>query len=58
VVWPWKSPLSLDGTPMPVLPQRYAEVAGDPHLLACAALMLLGFAIVWLLESRWGGPER
>lgn len=58
VVWPWKLPSQAPGTALPVLPQRYAEAVADPHLLACVGLMLLGFAMVWLLESRWGGPER
>ena len=32
--------------------------AGEPRLAACLVLMILGFAAVWLLENRWGGPER
>ena len=43
---------------VPVLPTHYADVVGDPRLAACIVLMILGFAAVWLLENRWGGPER
>lgn len=58
VVWPWKLPRDIAGDMLaPVLPASYASV-GDPQIPACVLLMALGFAAVWLLENRWGGPER
>ncbi|WOJ95391.1 DUF368 domain-containing protein [Congregibacter brevis] len=58
VVWPWKAPGSDTGATVPVSPHYYSTQFGDNQLLFCLALMLLGFLAVWLLESRWGGPER
>ncbi|MDJ0878261.1 MAG: DUF368 domain-containing protein [Halieaceae bacterium] len=60
VVWPWKRTLSWvegrDGEPRaaqqwPVLPGDYA---GDPLLLLCVGLALLGLALVLMLDLRWG----
>lgn len=58
VVWPWKVPGSDAGATVPVSPNYYSAQFGENQLLLCLALMLLGFLAVWLLESRWGGPER
>jgi putative membrane protein len=59
VVWPWKLPRQVgEELLMPVLPAAYAAAAGDPRIVTCVLLMALGFAAVWLLENRWGGPER
>lgn len=63
VVWPWKRPLSWvmgsDGEPrpvqeIPVSPGAFAELGGEPYLLACSALMVTGFLLVWWVERRWG----
>jgi putative membrane protein len=68
VVWPWKQVLAwVEGRhgdlkpvqQVPVLPADYLELTGqDPQVMLCVALMLLGFAIVWLVDSRWGGTQR
>lgn len=59
VVWPWKLPGAADPALLrPVLPQSFTAAGGDALLLPCAMLMALGLAAVWLLETRWGGPER
>jgi putative membrane protein len=60
VVWPWKLPRSADPDALsaPVSPSLYAVQAGDAQLLACLLLGACGLAAVWLLENRWGGPER
>ncbi|MCR9184384.1 MAG: DUF368 domain-containing protein [Halieaceae bacterium] len=61
VVWPWKHPLDWvlgsDGVPrpaqqVPVLPWNFAN---EPWLVMCLLLMVAGFAVVWLIERRWGG---
>ena len=61
VVWPWKHPLDWvlgsDGVPrpaqqVPVLPWNFAN---EPWLATCLVLMIVGFALVWLIERRWGG---
>lgn len=59
VVWPWKLPGAADPALLrPVLPQSFVAAGGDALLMPCAVLMALGLAAVWLLETRWGGPER
>jgi hypothetical protein len=60
VVWPWKLPRSADPDALsaPVSPSLYAVQAGDAQFLACLLLGACGLAAVWLLENRWGGPER
>ena len=64
VVWPWKRVLQWipgrDGElkvaqQQPVLPADFQVYTGqDPQLLACLALMVIGFVIVWLVNARWG----
>ncbi|MEM6543762.1 MAG: DUF368 domain-containing protein [Pseudomonadota bacterium] len=62
IVWPWKieqaSEAAGSSRSVPVTPIRYAQEVADSQLLACAALALLGFFLVWLIETRWGdsGP--
>ncbi|MDO8861246.1 DUF368 domain-containing protein [Haliea sp. E1-2-M8] len=60
VVWPWKHALDWvlgsDGElrpaqQVPVLPWNFA---GEPLLSICVALMVVGFALVWLVDRRWG----
>jgi putative membrane protein len=58
VIWPWKLNAVDEVPARPVLPASYAEQFGDSALLLCVALVTAGFFAVWLLESRWGGPER
>lgn len=59
VVWPWKLPAAVGSELMrPALPGAYAKAVAEPQILGCAALMVLGLLVVWLLESRWGGAER
>ncbi len=58
VVWPWKLN-AIDEVPaQPVWPSDYVLAVGDSRIALCAFLVAVGFALVWLLESRWGGPER
>ncbi|MEE4278943.1 MAG: DUF368 domain-containing protein [Halieaceae bacterium] len=58
VIWPWKLNAIDEAPARPVWPANYAEQLGDPQLLPCLLLAVAGFFAVWLLESRWGGPER
>ena len=64
VVWPWKHVLAwVDGShgqlkpaqQVPVTPAEFQVYTGqEPQLWFCVALMILGFAIVWLVHARWG----
>ena len=64
IVWPWKQVLDwVQGShgqlkpaqQVPVSPAEYAALTGqDPVVWLCIALMLLGFAVVWLLDYHWG----
>lgn len=64
VVWPWKRVLDwIEGShgqlkpaqQVPVLPTEYFALTGqDPQVWFCVALMVAGFAAVWLLDTRWG----
>lgn len=64
VVWPWKRVLDwVEGShgqlkpaqQLPVTPADFQVYSGqDPQWVACLALMLLGFAIVWWVHARWG----
>lgn len=58
VVWPWKLASAQTGRFLPVLPADYAVALGDSRLPFCLGLMAVGFAMVFLLETRWGGLER
>lgn len=63
VVWPWKHVLSFiersDGTlkpvqQVPVTPAQFTLHTGEPAQLAlCVALMVVGFALVWIIQTRW-----
>jgi putative membrane protein len=64
VVWPWKRVLDwIEGShgqlkpaqQVPVSPTEYFVLTGqDPLVWYCIALMVLGFAAVWLINTRWG----
>lgn len=64
VVWPWKRVLDWvvdrhgalkPAQQLPVSPAEYHTVSGvDPQLALCVALMVTGFVLVWVVESRWG----
>ena len=64
VVWPWKRVLSWvedsHGQPrpvqqVPVAPTDFQAYSGqEPQLMACLALMAIGFAFVWWVHARWG----
>ncbi|PIE37353.1 MAG: DUF368 domain-containing protein [Gammaproteobacteria bacterium] len=63
VVWPWKEVLQWTtdrhGEPkvaqqIPVLPERFAELGGQPQLWLCLGLAVIGAVLVWQLESRYG----
>jgi putative membrane protein len=64
IVWPWKQ--VLDWVPgshgqlkpaqqVPVSPAEFLSLTGqDPTVPLCIALMVLGFALVWLIDYSWG----
>jgi putative membrane protein len=64
VVWPWKRVLVwVEGShgqlkpaqQVPVAPTDFQLYSGqEPQLAVCLALMVLGFAVVWWVHSRWG----
>jgi putative membrane protein len=64
VVWPWKRVLEwIEGShgqlkpaqQVPVSPTEYFVLTGqDPQVWYCIALMVVGFAAVWLINTRWG----
>jgi putative membrane protein len=64
VVWPWKRVLDWvagsDGElrpaqQIPVSPAEFLTATGqDPRVWLCVGLMVTGFAIVWLIGTRWG----
>lgn len=60
VVWPWKHALDWvlgsDGDLRPVqqVPVWPWNFAAEPMLLTCLVLMFIGFALVWLIDRRWG----
>lgn len=64
VVWPWKQVLSwVEGRhgelkavqQLPVSPTQFEVYTGqDPQVAVCCALAIAGFAIVWLVDRRWG----
>jgi putative membrane protein len=67
IVWPWKRVLAwVEGShgqlkpsqQVPVSPAEFASLTGqDPLLWWCLALMILGFALVWLIDSSWGNKD-
>ncbi|MEO0436215.1 MAG: DUF368 domain-containing protein [Pseudomonadota bacterium] len=61
IVWPWKveevSEALASSRSLPVTPVRYAQEVADSQMAACIALAFVGFFLVWLLETRWGGSE-
>ncbi len=66
VVWPWKRVLAwVEGShgqlkpaqQLPVFPADYQAFSGqEPQVALCLALMLVGFVLVWFVDSRWGEP--
>ena len=64
IVWPWKKVLDwVEGShgqlkpaqQLPVSPGEFLVASGqDPRVWLCVALMVTGFAIVWLIDARWG----
>ena len=64
VVWPWKKVLDwVEGSDghlkpaqqLPVSPTEFLVSTGqDPQVWLCVALMVVGFAVVWLIDARWG----
>ena len=68
IVWPWKRVLGwVEGShgqlkpsrQMPVSPAEFSSLTGqDPMLWWCLALMVLGFVLVWLIDSSWGIGDR
>lgn len=64
VVWPWKRVLDwIEGShgqlkpaqQVPVSPAEYFALTGqDPQVWYCVALMVVGFAAVWLIDTTWG----
>ncbi|MFK7976529.1 MAG: DUF368 domain-containing protein [Halioglobus sp.] len=64
VVWPWKRVLSwVEGRhgdlkpvqQLPVSPTQFEVYTGqDPQVLVCGLLAFSGFALVWLVDRRWG----
>jgi putative membrane protein len=58
VVWPWKGNAPDEVPAQPLWPGDYAALAGDSQLPLCVLCMCVGFLAVWLIENRWGGPER
>ncbi len=69
VVWPWKQTLDWivdrhgelrPAQQVPVSPTEYLVATGqEPATALCLALMVVGFALVWLVDRRWGQhPEK
>ena len=64
VVWPWKRVLGwVEGShgqlkpaqQLPVSPTDYLIYSGqEPQVALCLGLMLVGLALVWLVDHRWG----
>lgn len=64
VVWPWKRVLSWvesrhgDLKPVqqvPVSPAQFEVYTGqEPQVVLCCLLAFAGFAVVWLIDRRWG----
>ena len=66
VVWPWKQVLAwIEGShgqlkpaqQIPVSPVEFTVLTGEPaQVPLCVGLMLLGFVLVWVIDTRWGEP--
>jgi len=64
IVWPWKHVLAWvagshgqlkPAQQVPVSPAEYFALTGqEPMVLLCAALVIVGFAVVWLIDHSWG----
>lgn len=64
IVWPWKQVLDWvqdrhgqlkPAQQIPVSPTEFYALTGqEPAIWLCVALMLLGFAAVWLIDYSWG----
>ena len=64
VVWPWKRVLHwIEGSDgglrpvqqVPVSPAEFLAVTGqEPQMALCVGLMVAGFAVVWVIDTRWG----
>jgi putative membrane protein len=67
VVWPWKHVLVwIEGShgqlkpaqQVPVMPLEFTVLTGESsQLVLCLSLMVVGFALVWLIDARWGGKQ-
>ncbi|MEH6583754.1 MAG: DUF368 domain-containing protein [Halioglobus sp.] len=67
VVWPWKHVLEWvvgshgqlkPAQQVPVTPVEFLTLTGqDPQVVLCCLLMFAGFALVWLIDSTWGGDR-
>ena len=64
IVWPWKQVLDwVQGShgqlkaaqQVPVSPAEYLALTGqEPAVALCLGLMVVGFAVVWLIDYSWG----
>ncbi len=64
IVWPWKQVLSWvedshgllkPARQWPVSPGDFLVATGqEPRVWLCIALMTIGFALVWFVDTRWG----
>ena len=58
-VWPWKVPGAQEGFDYPALPGTFEQVTGaDPQLLMSIGFMVLGLAIVLLIEFMASKGEK
>ena len=67
VVWPWKHVLDwVEGShgqlkpaqQVPVFPSEFLVLTGqDAQVVLCIALMCVGFATVWIIDSKWGADH-
>ncbi len=66
IVWPWKQVLDWvadshgelrAARQLPVSPADFAAIGQDPQLGLCLALMVLGLALVWAIESFTAQPR-
>jgi putative membrane protein len=64
IVWPWKQVLEWvqdshgllkAARQVPVSPAEYLALTGqEPTIGLCLVLMVVGFAVVWLIDYSWG----